>query len=89
MIMGENARPEDMPVNPCKAKNLTNMRSQGDGKGIQLEAAAEDEPGTRDRVHRAGRVRRSHPEVAPSAQAHPRRSANARKRAPTPLRPNE
>jgi GTP-binding protein len=38
MIVGENARPEDLPVNPCKAKQLTNMRSQGDGKGIQLEA---------------------------------------------------
>jgi GTP-binding protein len=37
MIVGENARPEDLPVNPCKAKHLTNMRSQGDGKGIQLE----------------------------------------------------
>jgi len=39
MIVGENAREEDIPVNPCKAKKLTNMRSQGDGKGIQLEAA--------------------------------------------------
>jgi GTP-binding protein len=38
MVVGENARPEDLPVNPCKAKHLTNMRSQGDGKGIQLEA---------------------------------------------------
>jgi GTP-binding protein len=38
MIVGENARPDDLPVNPCKAKKLTNMRSQGDGKGIQLEA---------------------------------------------------
>jgi GTP-binding protein len=37
MIIGENARPEDMPVNPCKAKKLTNMRSQGDGKGISLQ----------------------------------------------------
>jgi GTP-binding protein len=36
MIIGENARPDDLPVNPCKAKKLTNMRSQGDGKGIQL-----------------------------------------------------
>ena len=36
MIIGENARSEDMPVNPCKAKKLTNMRSQGDGKGISL-----------------------------------------------------
>jgi GTP-binding protein len=39
MIVGENARPEDLPVNPCKAKHLTNMRSQGEGKGIQLETA--------------------------------------------------
>lgn len=36
MIIGENARPDDMPVNPCRAKKLTNMRSQGDGKGIAL-----------------------------------------------------
>ena len=38
MIVGENARENDIPVNPCKAKKLTNMRSQGDGKGIQLGA---------------------------------------------------
>jgi GTP-binding protein len=37
-IVGENARENDIPVNPCKAKRLTNMRSQGDGKGIQLDA---------------------------------------------------
>jgi GTP-binding protein len=36
MIVGENSRPDDLTVNPCKAKHLTNMRSQGDGKGIQL-----------------------------------------------------
>ena len=39
MIVGENARPEDLPVNPCRAKHLTNIRSQGEGKGIQLEAS--------------------------------------------------
>ena len=38
MIVGENTRLEDLPVNPCKEKHLTNMRSQGEGKGIQLEA---------------------------------------------------
>lgn len=38
MIIGENARLEDLPVNPCREKHLTNMRSQGEGKGIQLEA---------------------------------------------------
>lgn len=36
-IVGENARENDIPVNPCKAKKLTNMRSQGEGKGIQLD----------------------------------------------------
>jgi len=36
MIVGENARESDIPVNPVKEKKLTNMRSQGDGKGIQL-----------------------------------------------------
>jgi GTP-binding protein len=36
MIIGENSRNDDMPVNPCRAKKLTNMRSQGDGKGISL-----------------------------------------------------
>jgi GTP-binding protein len=39
MIIGENARPDDMPVNPCKAKKLTNMRSQGDGKGLQASSS--------------------------------------------------
>jgi GTP-binding protein len=37
MIVGENPRAEDMPVNPTKTKHLTNIRSQGEGKGIQLE----------------------------------------------------
>jgi len=36
MIVGENARENDIPVNPVKEKRLTNMRSTGDGKGIQL-----------------------------------------------------
>jgi GTP-binding protein len=38
MIVGENARENDIPVNPVKEKRLTNMRSQGDGKGAQLNA---------------------------------------------------
>lgn len=37
MIVGENARDQDLPVNPTRTKKLTNMRSSGDGKGIQLE----------------------------------------------------
>ena len=36
MVIGENPRADDLPVNPTKAKQLTNHRSSGDGKGIQL-----------------------------------------------------
>jgi len=36
MIVGENSRPDDLNVNPCKTKHLTNIRSQGEGKGVQL-----------------------------------------------------
>ncbi len=35
-IVGENPRADDLPVNPTKEKHLTNHRSTGDGKGIQL-----------------------------------------------------
>ncbi len=37
MVVGENARDQDLPVNPTRTKKLTNMRSSGDGKGIMLE----------------------------------------------------
>lgn len=36
MIIGENPRADDLPVNPTKAKHVTNHRSTGDGKGPQL-----------------------------------------------------
>jgi GTP-binding protein len=36
MIVGENPRQEDIPVNAVREKKLTNFRSQGEGKGIQL-----------------------------------------------------
>ncbi|HZZ58178.1 MAG TPA: translational GTPase TypA [Opitutaceae bacterium] len=39
MVVGENPRNEDIPVNVVKAKQLTNFRSQGEGKGIQLTPA--------------------------------------------------
>ena len=37
MVVGENARDQDLPINPCMIKKLTNFRSSGDGKGVQLE----------------------------------------------------
>jgi GTP-binding protein len=37
MIVGENARADDMEVNVCKEKKLTNMRSKGDGVAEALD----------------------------------------------------
>ncbi len=37
MIVGENPRAEDLPVNPTKTKQLTNVRASGKDKGIILE----------------------------------------------------
>ncbi|MCL2622713.1 MAG: translational GTPase TypA [Planctomycetaceae bacterium] len=39
MIVGENARNEDMDVNPTKEKKLTNMRATGHDKNIILKPA--------------------------------------------------
>ena len=37
MIIGENARSDDLPVNPTRTKQLTNVRASGSDKAIQLE----------------------------------------------------
>lgn len=37
MIIGENSRNDDMAVNPCKAKKLTNMRASGSDELIKVE----------------------------------------------------
>lgn len=36
MIVGENSRENDMDVNPCKEKKLTNMRASGSDDAIKL-----------------------------------------------------
>jgi GTP-binding protein len=41
MIIGENARNDDMVVNPCKEKKLTNMRASGSDKNILLKPPRE------------------------------------------------
>ncbi len=37
MVIGESSRPGDMPVNPTRTKQLTNVRASGTDKAIQLE----------------------------------------------------
>jgi GTP-binding protein len=41
MIIAENARSEDMVVNPCKEKKLTNIRASGSDKNILLKPPRE------------------------------------------------
>jgi len=36
MIIGENAKPDDLEVNPMKSKQLTNFRSTGKDDAIRL-----------------------------------------------------
>ncbi len=36
MIIGENAKPDDLDVNPLKAKQLTNMRASGKDEAVKL-----------------------------------------------------
>jgi len=38
MVVGQYSRSEDVDVNPCKEKRLSNMRSKGDGVADALEA---------------------------------------------------
>ncbi len=41
MIIAENAREDDMVVNPCKEKKLTNMRASGSDKNVLLKPPRE------------------------------------------------
>ena len=36
MICGQNSRPEDMIVNPCRAKRVSNMRAAGSDEAVKL-----------------------------------------------------
>ncbi|MCP6768882.1 translational GTPase TypA, partial [Klebsiella pneumoniae] len=39
MVIGDASKGEDMDVNPCKGKQLTNMRSSGNDEHIMLTPA--------------------------------------------------
>ena len=41
MVIAENARGDDMVVNPCKEKKLTNMRASGSDKNVLLKPPRE------------------------------------------------
>ena len=81
MIVGENARENDIPVNPCKAKRLTNMRSTGRRQGHSTGPALAPVVGTRFGIHRPGRIRRGHPQEPALAQKNPGRNPAQTRRA--------
>jgi GTP-binding protein len=53
MLVGENPRVGDLPVNPVKEKHLDNMRSAGKDKTSKLTPAAAFLARARHRIHRA------------------------------------
>ena len=40
MIIGENSRSDDLTVNPCRLKKLTNMRASGSDETVKIEPPA-------------------------------------------------
>ena len=68
MIVAENARGDDMVVNPCKEKKLTNMRASGSDKNILLKPPRAADPRDRARIHRGRRAGRDHPLQDPPPQ---------------------
>ena len=85
MVIGENARDEDLEVNPLKSKALTNFRASGKDDAIQLEPAQAADARTGDRLYRGRRARRSDAELHPAAQEPPR-SARAQEGEPRQAR---
>ena len=73
MIVGENARADEMDVNPIKEKQLTNHRAAGSDDLVRLVPAARDVAGAGARVHHRRRVRRGDAEQRAPAQGRARR----------------
>ena len=80
MVIGENAKPQDLEVNPLKSKQLTNFRAIGPkDEGIRLTPPKRMTPGTGDRLHPGRRAGRGDAQGDPHPQALPR-SARAQAR---------
>ena len=77
MVVGENARPSDMDVNPTKDKKLTNIRTHSHDEALRLTPPP---PLTLEKAIEfiaARRVGRGHPARPPPAQAQPERARPA------------
>ena len=72
MIIGQNAKDNDLDVNPLKAKQLTNIRTTSKDEAVRLTPDRADDPGTGDRLYRGRRAGRSDAAEHPPAQARAR-----------------
>ena len=73
MVIGENAKPQDLEVNPLKSKQLTNFRASGaQGRGHPPDPAAPDDAGAGHRLHPGRRAGRGNAQGDPHPQALPR-----------------
>jgi GTP-binding protein len=68
MIIGENARWDDLDVNPMKAKQLNNIRASGKDEAVRLTPPRRPQPGTGHRLYRGRRAGRGDAQVDPPAQ---------------------
>ena len=74
MIVGENARAEDLDVNAIKEKHQTNVRAASADVLVRLVPADAALPGSSAGVPARGRVRRDHPRVGAAAQGRARQN---------------
>ena len=68
MVIGENAKPDDLEVNPMKSKQLTNFRSTGKDDAHPPNPAPGDDAGTGHRLYRRRRNGRGHAQEHPHPQ---------------------
>ena len=77
MVIGENARPDDLDVNVTKEKKLTNMRASTAEEALRLVPPRLLNARAVDRVHRRRRAGRGHAPEHPAPQARPGRQPAA------------
>ena len=66
MVVGENARSGDMDVNVDQGEEADEHPDPRPRRGAPPDAAAADDPGVGDRVHRRGRAGRGHARLDPA-----------------------
>ena len=52
MVIGQNAKTDDIEINVCKTKHLTNTRSSSADDALKLLSSAYPEPGAGAGFHR-------------------------------------